>query len=129
MRNWTDEQKKEWGEKMRLARANKRVEKVTDKSDDTAEVAELKRQIAELTKPSEELTKEQQIVNAYQTGRQSIQTVARVFDVSVDHVLNLIGEGNLASVRLDGDMIDQTEAGRDVEMNYGKDVSVPFSTN
>lgn len=75
----------------------------------------------------DEKTKEA-IIGHYQKGQGSIQDIARVYGVSVDEVLRLIGAPELASVHISGDLIDANEAGP-AEMNYGKDVSVPFTLN
>lgn len=71
----------------------------------------------------------QTIVRAYQTGRNSIQDLARIYRVDVHQVLNAIGEGNLSSVRMEGDLIDAGEAGPNTEMNYGRDVIVPITVD
>jgi hypothetical protein len=70
-----------------------------------------------------------EIKNFYQTGKGSIQDLARIYRVSVDEVLEVIGEKHLSSVRISGDMIDPTEAGPGAQLNYGSDVVVPFTTN
>ncbi len=63
----------------------------------------------------------------YEHGQGSIQDIARVYRVTVDEVLQAIGEGEMASVSLPGDMISQEEAGPGAQLNYGKDYKVPFS--
>lgn len=69
------------------------------------------------------------ILSHYQKGQGSIQDVARIYNVPVDEVLRIIGAPELASVSISGDLIDRSEAGPGVEMNYGKEVSVPFTVN
>lgn len=71
----------------------------------------------------------EEIVKAYQTGRTSIQDIARVYRVSVDQVLGYIGEGHLASVHLGGDLIDAQEAGPGATLNYGQEYKIPFSVD
>lgn len=66
------------------------------------------------------------IKDHYIAGRGSIQDLARIYQVSVDEVLELIGEGSMSTVFTQGDMIDQAEAGPNTEMNYGKNFRVPF---
>lgn len=67
------------------------------------------------------------IIHSYQTGSSSIQDIARINRVSVDQVLELIGEKDAINVGLPGDLIDSSEAGPNAEMNYGHQVKVPFS--
>ena len=69
------------------------------------------------------------IITAYQTGRSSIQTIARVHKVEVSQVLDLIGEGSSTTVTIPGDLISAVEAGPGADMNYGKDVPVPFTSD
>lgn len=70
-----------------------------------------------------------EIIHWYQVGTRSIQDIARIYRVSVDEVLELVGEKELGSVYLGGDLIDRDEAGPNAEMNYGQTVKVPFSTD
>ena len=74
---------------------------------------------------NEETAKE--IKHWYMIGRGSIQDLARIYNVSVEQVLDLIGEGSAKSVTAQGDMIDAAEAGPGAEMNYGKEFKIPFS--
>jgi hypothetical protein len=76
-----------------------------------------------------ELTTDQKIVKAYQESKNSIQDIARIFNVTVNHVLNLIGEEEMSTVPMGGDLIDQVEAGVGAQLNLGKEVEVPFTTN
>lgn len=71
----------------------------------------------------------EKILQAYNTSRNSIQDIARIHNVSVDTVLQIIGEGHLGTVAVDGDLIDASEAGPNAEMNYGKEFKVPFTTD
>jgi hypothetical protein len=66
-----------------------------------------------------------EIKDHYVHGRGSIQDLARIYQVSVDAILELVGEGHLSTVTFHGDMIDQSEAGN-VTMNHGETVKVPF---
>lgn len=68
-----------------------------------------------------------EIKGHYQAGRGSIQDLARIYHVSVEEILNLIGEGTATTVAVQGDMIDQSEAGAGADMNYGKEFRTPFS--
>ncbi len=70
-----------------------------------------------------------EIIHWYQVGTRSIQDIARIYRVSVDEVLNLVGEKELSTVDMPGDLIDPKEAGPNAEMNYGRKVSVPFTTD
>lgn len=70
-----------------------------------------------------------EILNAYQRGINSIQSIARIYRVSVDQVLEIIGEENLGTVTIAGDLIDASEAGPGAAMNYGRDYKVPFSVD
>lgn len=65
----------------------------------------------------------------YNLGKGSIQDLARIYRVSVDDVLKVVGESNLGSVAVSGDLIDAGEAGPGADMNYGKTYQVPFSTD
>lgn len=67
------------------------------------------------------------IVRHYQNGEGSIQDIARVYRLTVQEVLDAIGEGDLTTVHTGGDLIDASEAGPGASMNYGQDFSVPFS--
>lgn len=65
----------------------------------------------------------------YQKGQGTIQDIARVYGVTVADVLQAIGQGHLASVSTQGDMISESEAGPGATMNYGKQFIVPFTTD
>lgn len=67
-----------------------------------------------------------QIIKYYQTGQGSIQSIARAFGISVEQVLEVIGEQKAAGVVVQGDMIDQSELGPGAQMNYGRVYKVPF---
>jgi hypothetical protein len=70
------------------------------------------------------------ILDHYQKGQGSIQDIARVYRVTVDEVLHIIGEDELTSVTFQGDLIDPSEAGPGVTPNYeGKTEHVTFTTD
>lgn len=70
-----------------------------------------------------------EIIRAYQTSGRSIQDIARIFRVSVEEVLELIGESRAASVESTGDLVDQAEAGPNATLKTSEKIKVPFSTN
>lgn len=76
---------------------------------------------------------EQQIADEirehYQAGRGSIQDYARIYNVPVEKVLEIVNEPHLSTVDISGDMIDPKEAGPGAQLNYGTKVDVPYSTN
>ena len=74
-------------------------------------------------------TTQKEILDLYQTGKGSIQDYARIYRLSVDEVLEIVGERHLSSVHIGGDLVDPTELGPNGQMNYGEDVAVPFTTN
>ena len=74
-------------------------------------------------------TTEEQIFYYYQHGKGSIQDLARIYRVSVEQVLQVIGESNLGTVTTQGDMIDASEVGPGASINYGKEFKVPFDVN
>ena len=65
----------------------------------------------------------------YQRGQGSIQDIARVYRVTVQDVLQIIGAPELGQVSTQGDMIDASEAGPGAQLNYGKQFIVPFTVN
>lgn len=69
------------------------------------------------------------IYDHYQKGQGSIQDIARVYRVTVAEVLQIIGQDELLSVEVPGDMIDPSEAGPNVKLNYGEQFNVPFTTD
>lgn len=71
----------------------------------------------------------QKIKGHYDKGEGSIQDIARVYRVSVPDVLDIIGLSDLATVEIDGDLIDDTYAGPGATMNRGSIVPVPFTTD
>lgn len=71
----------------------------------------------------------ERIYEHYIKGQGSIQDIARIYRVSVEEVLDIVGEGEMKSVDTTGDLIDAQEAGPGAEMSYGKTFNVPFSTD
>jgi hypothetical protein len=69
------------------------------------------------------------VMNAYQTGSSSIQDIARVFRVDVDDVLNLTGNGHLATVHTSGDLVDRQEVGPNVPLSQGQEYQTPITLN
>lgn len=72
---------------------------------------------------------EKEIRHWYNLGKGSIQDYARIYKISVEEVLEIVGESNLGTVEVTGDMIDASEAGPGAEMNYGGPVKVPFDVS
>lgn len=70
-----------------------------------------------------------EIKHVYNTSRNSIQDIARIYRVSVDQVLEIIGESRLGTVTTQGDIIDASEAGPGAVLNYGKEFKVPFTVD
>lgn len=70
-----------------------------------------------------------QIFTYYQQGKGSIQTLARIYGVSVEQVLEIVGEQKSAIVTVQGDMIDPSEAGPGASFNYGRQYKVPFDVS
>lgn len=69
------------------------------------------------------------IINSYQRGRNSIQDLARIYKVSVQDVLETVGEGSATKVVAQGDLIDQQEAGNEVPVVYSKEFRPDFSVD
>lgn len=65
----------------------------------------------------EALPIEQRVLYRYQHAQGSIQDIARVYRLSVDEVLKMIGHGDMLEVSTQGDLIDQSEAGPEVRVN------------
>lgn len=71
----------------------------------------------------------QAIKDHYMKGQGSIQDIARVYRVSVDTVLHLIGQDEMSSVDTIGDQIDPSEAGN-AQLNYqGTKHKVDYTTD
>lgn len=65
----------------------------------------------------------------YEHGSGSIQDIARIHRLTVDEVLHMIGQDEMTTVTLTGDMVDQQEAGPGVQLNHGSQHFVPYSTD
>lgn len=83
------------------------------------------------TKHKEQIMEDikEKILGHYQRGEGSIQDLARIYRVTVDEVLEIVGEKHLGTVFTQGDLIDAAEAGPNAEMNYGREFKVPFDVN
>jgi len=76
------------------------------------------------------MTTEERVKYHYEHGQGSIQDIARVYRLNVDEVLHIIGQDEMTTVSTTGDMIDQSEAGPGVELNYnGKQHFIPYTTD
>lgn len=64
----------------------------------------------------------------YQKGN-SIQAIARSYRLTVEEVLDMIGQGEMKSVTIQGDMIDLEEAGPGAQIVTEKTFNVPYTTN
>jgi hypothetical protein len=64
----------------------------------------------------------------YQHGRGSIQDYARIYHLSVEQVLEIVGETDLGSVSIGGDLIDAAELGKNstATVNPPQQQDVPF---
>jgi hypothetical protein len=71
------------------------------------------------------------ILELYQLGKGSIQDYARIYRCTVEEVLQIVGETDLAEVEMTGDLVDEKELGPSGrgQVNPGEKVEVPFSTN
>lgn len=69
------------------------------------------------------------IIEDYQTAKWTIQDLARLHNISVHDVLKIIGEPGMSKVTFSGDMIDSSDAGPGVEMNYGSEVPIDYTVN
>lgn len=72
-----------------------------------------------------------EIVDLYQHGRGSIQDYARIYRLSVEEVLEIVGERQAATVEIGGDLVDEDELGPTGrgQVNGPEQIGVPFSTN
>lgn len=69
------------------------------------------------------------IKNHYQKGEGSIQDLARVYNVSVEDVLGVLGLMDVATVETSGDLIDQQEAGPEVTLKTTNIFKTKFTVN
>ena len=69
------------------------------------------------------------IYQHYLKGEGSLQDIARVYRVSVDDVLQIIGAPELSTVMTQGDLIDASEIGPEAQYSHGKNFKVPYTTD
>lgn len=79
----------------------------------------------------EDMTVEDRVKYHYMHGQGSIQDIARVYRMSVEEVLHLIGQDEMLTVEQShGDLIDQSEAGPMTEINLqGKKFPVSYDVS
>lgn len=65
----------------------------------------------------------------YQLGQGSIQDIARVYRLTVEEVLEAIGQTELLSVEGVGDLVDQEEAGAETKLKARNIYHANFTTN
>lgn len=65
----------------------------------------------------------------YIHGKGSIQDIARWDRVTVEEVLEWIGQGEMRIVETQGDLIDQSEAGPGVQIEHSKQHYVQYSND
>lgn len=65
----------------------------------------------------------------YQLGQGSIQDIARVYRLTVEEVLEVLGLSDVMEVETSGDLIDQTEAGPEVQLKASNKFRAKFTTN
>jgi hypothetical protein len=71
----------------------------------------------------------QKIIDHYQKGQGSIQDIARVYRYTVEEVLLVLGMTDLLSVETQGDLVDSSEVGPGVQLEYTKTHDVRYSTD
>jgi len=75
-------------------------------------------------------TVEEKVMYHYQRGQGSIQDIARVYKLSVDEVLQMVGLDDMSEVQTQGDLIDQSEAGPEVRVNpLGNPAKAKYTTD
>lgn len=74
---------------------------------------------------------EAKIKEFYNAGKGSIQDYARIYRLTVEEVLEILGLNDLKQVQMGGDLIDEAELGPTGrgQINPGEEIKVPFSTN
>lgn len=65
----------------------------------------------------------------YQLGQGSIQDIARVYHYSVEEVLEVLGLTELNQIETSGDLIDQVEAGPEVQLKVSNKFSQKYTLN
>lgn len=77
-----------------------------------------------------QLSMEDQIRAHYNAARGSIQDYARMWRLTVEEVLTILGMDDMSEITTVGDLIDQKEAGPEVIVNpRGKVAQANYSTN
>lgn len=73
----------------------------------------------------------EEIRNFYQHGKGSIQDYARMYHLTVQEVCAIVGEEDLLSVEIGGDLVDPQEMGKAglSEIRGPQEHDVPFSLN
>ena len=74
-------------------------------------------------------TTRNKIIEHYQKGQGSIQDIARVYRVSVDEVLDIIGVKDIGTVTYTPDLIDPSEVGPGASFNYGSTEKINYTTD
>lgn len=71
------------------------------------------------------------IKELYNRGKGSIQDYARIYNVTVDEILDILDMKELKTVHIEGDQIDEEELGPTGrgQISPGEDVRVPYTTN
>lgn len=72
---------------------------------------------------------EKKIIDHYQKAQGSIQDIARVYKVTVNEVLDAIGQGDANHVSVGGDLVDQSEAGPEAKISYGKTYTIDYDVS
>lgn len=65
----------------------------------------------------------------YQLGQGSIQDIARVYRLSVEEVLGVLGLNDLLEVESVGDLVDRSEVDVDTVISRSKKHKATYSTN
>lgn len=78
----------------------------------------------------EALPIEERVNYRYQHAQGSIQDIARVYRLSVDEVLQMLGMSDMIEIQTQGDMIDQAEAGPLTQVSpFGKPAKANYTTD
>lgn len=101
-KNWTEEERKAFGEKMKAAR--------------------------EAKEPQKEMTVEEKIADDYQHGA-GIFLLAHRYNVEIDEVYHAIGMDDMTQVRTMGDMEDRGIEGRATANPYGTTFPIQYTKN
>lgn len=74
-------------------------------------------------------TLKKKINEHYQLGQGSIQDIARTYRLSVEEVLEVIGQADIITVEGMGDLIGPEEVGEEATIVPSKTYKAQFSTN